>query len=334
MILGERSGSRRHRGRRETWSSWYNQPTAQMYHVAADYRFPYWADGFAAGQRRCRQSSPAAIMPRSRTAIGSRLCAGGESGYTAPDPLHPEIVFGGTVTKCNVDTGETMERLARTWHAQCRLATHGRCRWFFPRPTRTRFISPISFFSRPRTAAKAGRRSSPDMTREDPGVPPNLDEATAADAPKGKRRGVIYSIAPSPLRASTVWIGTDDGLIHMTDDDGKTWTNVTPPELTPWSKVVMLDRVALRRERGLRRDRPASAGGQRAVHLPHSRRRQDLAKITNGLPPGVYMQNVKEDTVSETACFSAAPSSSVFVSFDDGDHWQSLQLNLPRRLDA
>ena len=82
---------------------------------------------------------------------------------------------------------------------------------------------------------------SPDLTREDPGVPPNLDAATASDAPEGKRRGVIYTIAPSPLRAQTIWVGTDDGLIHRTDDDGKTWAAVTPPELTAWSKVVMLD---------------------------------------------------------------------------------------------
>ena len=86
---------------------------------------------------------------------------------------------------------------------------------------------------------------SQDMTREDPGVPANLNEAAAADAPADKRRGVIYTIAPSPLRAPMIWIGTDDGLIHLTNDDGKTWQNVTPPALTSWSKVVDDRSVAL-----------------------------------------------------------------------------------------
>jgi photosystem II stability/assembly factor-like uncharacterized protein len=169
---------------------------------------------------------------------------------------------------------------------------------------------------------------SQDMTREDPGVPPNLDEATAADAPKDKRRGVIYSIAPSPLRASTVWIGTDDGLIHKTDDDGRTWTNVTPPELTPWSKVVMI--VASHYDINSAYaaiDRHRLTDNEPYIYRTHDGGKT-WQKITNGLAPGVYMQNVTEDPQRNGLLF-AGSELSLYVSWDDGDHWQSLQLNIP-----
>ena len=123
-------------------------------------------------------------------------------------------------------------------------------------------------------------RISDDMTRENPGVPPNLDAATAADAPQpqSKRLGVIYTIAPSPVRAPLLWIGTDDGYIHVTQDDGKTWQNVTPRELNAVEQGRDDRGVALRRERGLRRGRSAPARRQRAVHLPHAGRRQDAGR--------------------------------------------------------
>lgn len=169
---------------------------------------------------------------------------------------------------------------------------------------------------------------SPDLTRDDPGVPANLDEATAADAPEGKRRGVIYTIAPSPLRAAMVWIGTDDGYVQLTNDEGKTWQNVTPPELTPWSKVVMMDASHFDVNEAC-----AAVDRHRLTdNEPYIYRTRDSGKtwrrITNGLPAGVYVQTVKEDPQRRGLLF-AGTELGVFVSFDDGDHWQSLQLNLP-----
>src|ERR1700690_1381217 len=171
---------------------------------------------------------------------------------------------------------------------------------------------------------------SADLTREDPGIPPNLDEATATDAPAGKRRGVIYTIAPSPMasHAGTIWIGTDDGYIQMTADGGKNWKNVTPAELTPWSKIVMMQASHFDAEEAF-----AAVDRHRLEdNEPHIYRTRDAGKswqaITKGLPAGVYMQSVKEDPKKKGLLF-AGTELGAFVSFNDGDDWRSLQLNLP-----
>lgn len=310
-----------------TWSSWYNQPTAQIYHVAADYRFPYWVTG--------AQQDSGAVGTPSRSIhsdISNRdwegLCAGGEAGYTAPDPLHPEILFGGTVSRCNVLTGETKNVSPE------RSGTAGQFRhaWtqplVFSKADRHALYYANQFLYKTTNGGESWTQISTDMTREDPGVPSNLNEAAAADAPADKRRGVIYTIAPSPLRAPTIWIGTDDGLIHLTKDDGKTWQNVTPPVLTSWSKVVMIEASHF----DVNEAYAAVERHQLADYEPHIYRTLDSGKtwteITRGLPGGVYVQTVKEDPHRRGLLFTGTERN-VFVSFDDGDHWQSLQLNLP-----
>jgi photosystem II stability/assembly factor-like uncharacterized protein len=327
MIMASDQGSIVSIDGAQTWSSWYNQPTAQIYHVAPDYRFPYWITG-------AQQDSGAVGSPsRSRhSEISNRdwegLCSGGESGYTAPDPLHPEILFGGTVAKCNVLTGETKNVSPE------RGGTPGQFRHAWTQPLVFSQADPRSlyfanqFLYKTTNGGESWTQISQDMTREDPGVPENLNEAAAADAPTDKRRGVIYTIAPSPLRAPRIWIGTDDGLIHLTNDDGKTWQNVTPPGLTPWSKVAMLEASHFEVNEAY----AAVERHQLQDYEPHIFRTRDSGKtwieITNGLPKGIYVQTVKEDPERRGLLF-AGTERRVFVSFDDGDHWQSLQLNLP-----
>ena len=326
MILGSDQGAIVSEDGAATWSSWYNQPTAELYHVAADNRFPYWVTG-------AQQDSGAVGVPtRSSHAEISMhdwtpVCAGGESGYTAPDPLHPEILFGDRVTRCNLITGET-----KNVSPERGLSVPPRHTWTLPlvfseADPRALYYSNQLLF-KTTNGGESWTQISPDLTREEPGVPPNLDVATAADAPEGKRRGVIYTIAPSPLRAPTVWVGTDDGYIQLTNDDGKTWQNVTPPELTSWSKVVMMDASHF----DVNEAYAAIDRHRLEDNEPYIYRTRDSGKtwqkITTGLPAGVYMQTVKEDTERRGLLF-AGTELGVFVSFDDGDHWQSLQLNLP-----
>ncbi len=311
-----------------TWSSWYNQSTAQLYHVAADYRFPYWATGAQqdSGAVGVPTRSPhAEISMHEWTGLGS----GGESGYTAPDPLHPEFLYGGTVTRWNNVTG-VARNVSPEPPAQRNQFRHD---WtqplvFSPADPHALYYA-NQYVYKTTNGGDNWTQISADLTREDPGVPPNLDAAAAADAPPGgPRRGVVYTIAPSPVRVSLIWIGTDDGYIQVTPDDGKTWLNVTPPALTPWSKVTMMDASHFDAEEAY----AAVERHQLEDYEPYIYRTRDggksWQKITAGLPAGVYVQTVKEDPGRQGLLF-AGTELGVYVSFNDGDSWQSLQLNLP-----
>lgn len=310
----------------QTWSTWYNQPTGQFYHVATDNRFPYWIygaqqDSGAAGTES--RSTHRGISFRDWKPIG----AGGENGYIAPDPLSPGIIYGGTVTRNDLNTGQdqnispTVTRRGlyrRTWTLPLVFSTLDQKQLYFG----------TQILFRTSDGGQTWQTLSPDLSREDPGVPPNLDPATAADGPNNKRRGVIYTIAPSPLRAGEIWVGTDDGLIQVTRDDGKTWHNATPPELTAWSKIGLID--ASRHEANTVY---AAVDRHRLEdYRPHIYRTHDGGKtwkhVTSGIPDGSFVNVVREDPVRNGLLY-AATETCVFVSFNDGDWWQPLQFNLP-----
>lgn len=327
MVMGSDQGAIVSVDGAATWSSWYNQSTAQLYHVAPDYRFPYWLTG-------AQQDSGAVGTPvRGPHAVISMhewtgLGAGGESGYTAPDPLHPELLYGGTVTRWNNSTGAAQNVSPEP------PAQRGQFRHAWTQPLVFSAADPHAlyyanqFLYKTTNGGENWSQISPDLTREDPGVPANLDAAAAADAPPGPRRGVIYTIAPSSLRTPLIWVGTDDGCIHVSVDDGKNWQNVTPPALTSWSKVTMIDASHFDPNEAY----AAVERHQLEDYEPYIYRTRDGGKtwqrITRGLPAGIYVQTVKEDPGRRGLLF-AGTERAVYVSFNDGDDWQSLQLNLP-----
>lgn len=326
MILASDQGAIITLNGAETWSSWYNQPTGQFYHVITDNRFPYWLYG-------AQQDSGAMAIPsrgpyRTISFHDWRpIEAGGESGYIAPDPLNPEILFGGTLSRYNLTTH-------RDQSVPPRLAHPGEYRdeWtlplvFSPRDPHELYFGAQVLF-RTTTSGQSWQIISPDLTRDDAGVPATLDASAAANGPQGKHRGVIYTIAPSPLRAGEIWVGTDDGLIQVTRDDGKSWQNVTPSQLTPWSKVTQLE--ASRHDANTLY---AAIDRHRLDDIqPYIYRTRDAGKtwqpINRSIPEGSYVNTIREDPVRKGLLF-AGTETGVFISFNDGDDWQPLQLNLP-----
>ncbi len=310
----------------KTWSSWYNQPTAQFYHVITDNQFPYWVYGAqqeSGSVGTASRSDFGEITFRDWTTLGVE-----EYGYVAPDPLHPNLIYGGKATVFDRTTGQTRDI------SPVVLRT-GKFRFNRTAPLIFSPVDPHALYlgSNVLFVTRDGGNSwqiiSPDLTREDPGVPASLGQQFVNDDPaKGKHRGVIYSIAPSPKDGNLIWIGTDDGLIQVTRDGGKAWENVTPPDLTPWSKLAQMD---------------ASHFDTATVYAAVNRLRVDdlhpyiyrthdggktWQKIVTGLPDNEPINTVREDPERKGLLF-AGTERTIYVSFDDGDHWQSLKLNLP-----
>ncbi|HEX6503961.1 MAG TPA: glycoside hydrolase [Terriglobales bacterium] len=309
----------------ESWSSWYNQPTAQLYHVATTFSFPYHVCG---GQQESgsvcilSRGNDGAITFRDWHPVGVI-----EYGYVAPDPLDNDIIYGAgrnEVSKFHWSTGQVQNVTPIPLRDHKYRADRTEPLVFAPQDPHTLYYAANVLF-KTTDGGNNWQAISPDLTRPDPGVPASVGTLV----PKGaeKQRGVIYALAPSFKNMNTLWAGTDDGLIWITRDGGKNWTNISPPQLTPWSKVTQIQASHFD-------DQTAYASVSRFriddVH-PYIYRTHDGGKnwqlITSGLPDG-SADTVREDPVRKGLLF-AGTENAVWVSFDDGDHWQSLQLNLP-----
>ena len=314
----------------KTWSTWYNQPTAQLYHVAADNRFPYWLYGAQ------QDSGGVGVSTLSREGVLSfrnwePTCEAGESATVVPDPKDGNILYGNGNGRC--DQALNVPAPLGGELPPPDPANPNRKTWTLPQvfslADEALYYS-NQFVMRSRDRGKTWAKISPDLSRVRPPVPATLDPATAKDIdqPMTERFGVVYTLAPSPLQATLLWAGTDDGLIHVTRDDGKTWTDVTPPAMTPWSKVSQLEAghfdvatayAAVDRHR-LTDDKPY-------IYRTHDGGKT-WQNVTAGIPVGAYVNSVKEDTNVKGLLF-AATELRVYVSFNDGDQWQPLQNNMP-----
>ncbi len=335
MIEGNDGGATVTLNGGDTWSTESNQPTAQIYHVATDDRMPYRVYG--AQQDRGTYSIASAT---NGGGIGEQDwydVAGGESGYVLPTPGAPDTVYAGSyfgeLTRFDRTTGEAQDITPWPENTEGYAASTVKYRFswtsplaFDPHDARVLYAG-SQYLLKTSNGGRSWTAISPDLTRNDStkqrlsGGPVTLDNVGA------EYYDVVYTIAPSPVQAGEIWVGTDDGLVQLTRDGGAHWSNVTPKSLPAWAHVELIE--ASHHDAGTAYAAVnAHMSGDDAPYVFRTRDGgRSWAPITTGLSGPVYF--VREDPVRAGLLY-AGGDDGVSVSFDDGDHWQPLSLNLPR----
>lgn len=336
MIVADDGGAQVSYDAGENWTTYHNQPTAQFYRVTTDNHFPFRILGAQQDNTTVR------ILHRS---MGSRISeddweptAGGESAHLAPDPLNPDIVYGGTykgyMSREDHRTGQ--ERSTNVWPDN--PAGSGaevmkyRFNWNFPL-----FFSPhnpkklYAGSNYLHVTYNEGQRwevISPDLTRNDPETIRSSGGPITQDNTGVEYYANIFAVTESPLEEGVIWAGSDDGLLHLARDGGRTWTDVTPPMSPKWNMMNCID------------VHPTIKGGAYLAatsykfgdYTPYIYKTTDYGKtwtlITNGINRNHYARAVRADP-ERPGLLYAGTEWGMYVSFDDGKHWQRLQLNLP-----
>jgi photosystem II stability/assembly factor-like uncharacterized protein len=296
-----------------------------MYHVNADNAFPY---RLCSGQ----QESGSACVP-SRGDDGQitlrewHPVAAQEYGYVVPDPIDPDTVYGGKLTRYNRRTSQAQVILPKAFNSAEYRMLRTQPVIFSPIDARTLYFASNTLW-KTRDGGVSWEEISPDLTRKTFEVPMSIGKYRSMPTAQPTQRGVIYAIAPSLHDVNRVWLGTDDGLIHITNDGGKSWKDITPPPLRPFWKVSVLEAGHFNKDVAY-----AAINTLRLDDLrPHIFRTSDAGatwtEITNGIPANENVNAVREDPERKGLLF-AATERAVYVSFDDGASWQSLRLNMP-----
>ncbi len=318
-----------------TWSSWYNQPTVQVYHIAADNRFPYW---IYAGQQDsgtigiASRSDYGAISWRDWHPVG-----GDERDDDIPDPTDPDIVYasglGGKVTKWDARTGQVQNITPWPISSYGMRPTKVTYHYLWVTPLAISATGPVTLYLGAQTLFASTDRGktwsviSPDLTGKQAGAT-HCGGNPDPDAAKACGYGSIAVIEPSPRHAKEIWVGSDDGMIWLTRDGGRTWQDIAPKSVAAWGKIACLDVSSIR-------DGVAYAvvDGQRTGDFaPHILKTDDYGKswteIDHGLPAGHFVASVRADS-RKPGLLYAGTEQGVFVSFDDGGQWQRLGRNFP-----
>lgn len=311
----------------ETFSSWYNQPTAQFYHVSTDNAFPYRVCG---GQQESGSACVASRGDDGQITFREWHPVGVEEyGFVAPDPLDPDIVYGGKVTRFDRRTGDVQNVGPRPLRGDDYFTVRTQPVLFSPTDPRTLYYAANTLW-KTTDGARTWEQISPDLSRTDSLMPPSIEVWSDQPAARAHHRGVIYTVAPSHVKGDWIWVGTDDGLIHVTRNGGRTWSDVTPAQIRDraWSKISVMDAshtdtlTAYAAVNTLRLDdlRPH-------LYVTHDGG-ESWTEIVNGIPEGTNTNTIKEDPVRPGLLF-AGTEHQVYFSIDDGAHWQSLRLNMP-----
>jgi photosystem II stability/assembly factor-like uncharacterized protein len=336
LILGVDQGTTVSLDRGKTWSSWYNQPTAQMYHVTTDNQFPY--NVYGAQQDIGSIAVPSRTNHQQITPRDPFLVGGGESGYIVVDPSDPNILYAtGTYgSAVRFDRRTSLSQNISPWPAT-NFGTEIAARKYRDPWTPMLTASPsekgvlymgTQYVLRTSDGGMHWDRISPDLTGAASPAASKQEGAPTIQNAKERGYGVVFSIAPSSLDAKVIWAGSDTGLLHVTRDGGKSWQNVTPAGLSDWSKISTIEASHVKPEVAY-----AAVDRHRLDdYSSHLYRTRDYGKswqpITNGIGSNVFVNSVRQDPQKQGLLF-AGTEHGVYVSFDDGDHWQPLQLNLP-----
>src|SRR5437016_3901341 len=320
-----------------TWSTVNNQPTAQFYHVATDDQFPYRLYGAQ------QDNSTVAIPSRSDDgAITLRdwyAVAGGESGYIAPQPGDPGIVFAGTYmgTLTRYDHRTRQARDVSVWlnnyDGYAAADVPYRFQWTFPivfspHDRNTLYVTAQKVFKSTDGGA-SWQAISADLTLHDPATLGPVGGPITRDMTGTEWYGTIFAFVESPVKAGVLWAGSDDGLVHVSRDGGATWDDVTPRALGKFTRVSLIE--------------PSHFDAGAAYLAAYRYQQDDVApyrfktaaygkqwtKVVTGIPAAAYQRAIRQDPVRRGLLF-AGTETGIYVTFDDGGRWQPLQLNLPR----
>jgi len=324
--------------RGESWSNWYTQPTGAMYHVTADNAFPYRLCG---GQQ---DSGSACVDSRGMdgeiTFHDWHPVGIGEYGIAAPDPKNPDLVYGAARAAVSLYNRVTAQRAivgpggggggrgapveAVKGEPPARAVRTQPIVWSSKDPNVLYFATAGVW-----KTTNGGHSWTPisgDLTRQTWDVPANAGKYASTVTPSAL--GTVTAIAPSPLDVNVLWAGTGDGLIQLTTDGGAKWTNVTPPQIKAWTRIFNMDAGHFDTKTAY-----AAANTLRLDDMnPHFWRTHDGGKtwteIDNGIAPGAVANSIREDPRKKGLLY-AATDTQVWVSFDDGDNWHSLRLDMP-----
>jgi len=308
-----------------TWSSWYNQPTTQLYHVSTDNAFPYWVYG---GQQEsgaigvASRGNGGQISFREFMGVGSD-----EYAYVAPDPKNSDIIYGGRLMRFNKKTGQSTNVAPEALRSGKYRFVRTMPLLFHPADDNMLLFG-TNVMWKTMNGGQSWEIISPDLTYEQPEVPASVGDYKTKEMETMARRGVIYSIGPSPVDVQTIWAGTDDGRVHLTKNGGGDWTEVTPPAMSTWDKVSQIDashfdvNTAYIAINAIRKD----------DMTPYVYRTRDGGKswdlITKGMNPNGSVNVVREDPKQKGLLY-AGTEREVYFSIDDGENWQSLRNNMP-----